>query len=208
LAHRLASLHNDRDEKVFDSVVVVTDRTVLDQQLQDTIYQFEHKQGVVAKIDAQTKATQLADALSHGKLARRLPDCRATSCRPHSGQAKDLRQRRGSQMVPAWQNWKVVAGDSDAVRLLSYWDRADRQDASYRLMAVVSPQPLRLTGKVAVRPLRTNCSWQSPVRRRPDPAGWRSAWRGSRWAGSRSRRATGRTLHPWSFRWGRITGGR
>jgi len=66
LAHRLASLHNDRDEKVFDSVVVVTDRTVLDQQLQDTIYQFEHKQGVVAKIDAQTKSTELAKALSHG----------------------------------------------------------------------------------------------------------------------------------------------
>ncbi len=92
--------------------------------------------------------------LSRGKLARRLPDCRATSCRPHSGRAKDLRQRRGSPMIPAWQNWKVVAGDSDAVRLLSYWDRADRQDASYRLMAVVGPQPLRLTSKVAVRSLQ------------------------------------------------------
>ena len=35
LAHRLASLHDERDEKVFHSVIVVTDRRVLDQQLQE-----------------------------------------------------------------------------------------------------------------------------------------------------------------------------
>lgn len=62
LAHRLASLHSDKDQKCFDSVVVVTDRRVLDQQLQNTIYQFEHKQGVVQKIDEDS--TQLAQALS------------------------------------------------------------------------------------------------------------------------------------------------
>jgi len=61
LAHRLSSLHNDKDEKVFDSVIVITDRVVLDQQLQNTIYQFEHKQGVVQKIDIDS--AQLADAL-------------------------------------------------------------------------------------------------------------------------------------------------
>jgi len=64
VAHRLASLHNAQDEKVFDSVIVVTDRLVLDQQLQNTIYQFEHKSGVVHKID--TDSTQLANALSSG----------------------------------------------------------------------------------------------------------------------------------------------
>ena len=64
LAHRLASLHNEHDEKVFHSVVVVTDRRVLDQQLQQTIYQFEHKNGVVEKIDEDTR--QLAQALSQG----------------------------------------------------------------------------------------------------------------------------------------------
>ena len=63
LAHRLASLHNAKDERVFDSVIVVTDRVVLDQQLQDTIYQFEHKQGVVQKIDKHSK--QLAEALEN-----------------------------------------------------------------------------------------------------------------------------------------------
>jgi type I restriction enzyme R subunit len=64
LAHRLASLHNTKDEKVFHSVVVITDRLVLDQQLQNTIYQFEHKTGVVEKIDENTQ--QLAKALSNG----------------------------------------------------------------------------------------------------------------------------------------------
>ena len=64
LAHRLASLHNDSDEKVFDSVIVITDRRVLDQQLQSIIYQFEHKQGVVQKIDRDTK--QLVLALAKG----------------------------------------------------------------------------------------------------------------------------------------------
>jgi type I restriction enzyme R subunit len=62
LAHRLASLHDDQDKRVFDSVVVITDRRVLDQQLQANIYQFEHKQGVVQKIDENSQ--QLADALT------------------------------------------------------------------------------------------------------------------------------------------------
>jgi type I restriction enzyme R subunit len=64
LAHRLATLYDDKDKRVYDSVIVVTDRVVLDQQLQNTIYQFEHKQGVVQKIDQDS--TQLADALTTG----------------------------------------------------------------------------------------------------------------------------------------------
>jgi type I restriction enzyme R subunit len=64
LAHRLASLHDEQDRKVFDSVVVITDRRVLDKQLQDNIYQFEHKQGVVQKIDEHSQ--QLAEALVSG----------------------------------------------------------------------------------------------------------------------------------------------
>lgn len=64
LAHRLSSLHDANNEKVFHSVVVITDRRVLDQQLQDTIFQFEHKLGVVQKIDENTQ--QLAKALADG----------------------------------------------------------------------------------------------------------------------------------------------
>jgi type I restriction enzyme R subunit len=61
LTHRLASLHDGANERVFDSVIVITDRVVLDKQLQDTIYQFEHKHGVVQKIDDNSR--QLAEAL-------------------------------------------------------------------------------------------------------------------------------------------------
>ena len=64
LSHRLASLHTAADEKVFDCVVVITDRRVLDRQLQDAIYQIEHAQGVVKAIDEDSQ--QLAQALVDG----------------------------------------------------------------------------------------------------------------------------------------------
>ena len=63
-AHRMAGLHSAADHKVFDSVIVITDRRVLDRQLQETIAQFEHKAGVVQKIDENSQ--QLADALMNG----------------------------------------------------------------------------------------------------------------------------------------------
>ena len=63
LTHRLASLHDAHNARVFDSVIVVTDRVVLDQQLQDTIYQFDHKRGVVQKIDENSR--QLAQVLEN-----------------------------------------------------------------------------------------------------------------------------------------------
>jgi type I restriction enzyme R subunit len=64
LAHRLSSLHDLDDNRVFESVIVVTDRLVLDQQLQDTVYQFEHRHGVVQRIDENSR--QLAEALQSG----------------------------------------------------------------------------------------------------------------------------------------------
>jgi type I restriction enzyme, R subunit len=66
LAHRLSTLHAG-DVKVFDKVVVITDRVVLDRQLQETIYQFEHVHGVVVKIEKDSQ--QLAEALI-GEQAR------------------------------------------------------------------------------------------------------------------------------------------
>lgn len=64
LSHRLSSLHTDQDEKIFDCVIVITDRKVLDRQLQDAIYQIEHAQGVVKAIDQDSR--QLAEALVDG----------------------------------------------------------------------------------------------------------------------------------------------
>ncbi len=66
LSHRLASLHDATDAKVFDCVVVITDRQVLDRQLQDAIYQIEHAQGVVKAIDQDSK--QLAALIDGTKI--------------------------------------------------------------------------------------------------------------------------------------------
>ena len=64
LSYRLSGLHNAENQRIFDSVIVVTDRRVLDSQLQNTIYQFEHKSGVVQRIDKDSQ--QLADAIGSG----------------------------------------------------------------------------------------------------------------------------------------------
>ena len=66
-AHQLSSLYDATGNKQFHSVIVVTDRTVLDAQLQDTIYQFEHTDGVVGRINREegegSKSEKLAEAL-------------------------------------------------------------------------------------------------------------------------------------------------
>lgn len=79
LSHQTASMHYHTDhpelakkagDKVFDSVIVITDRTVLDSQLQDTIYQFEHNEGMIARVNREdgqgAKSAQLAEALKSG----------------------------------------------------------------------------------------------------------------------------------------------
>lgn len=66
-AHQLSTLYNSDGDKQFHSVIVITDRTILDQQLQDTIFQFEHADGVVGRINNKegegSKSEKLASAL-------------------------------------------------------------------------------------------------------------------------------------------------
>ncbi len=68
-AHFLADLHDAADQKLFDSVLVVSDRTVLDKQLREAVEGFERTQGVVATItgDGASKSQELAAALGAGK---------------------------------------------------------------------------------------------------------------------------------------------
>nr|WP_010399234.1 type I restriction endonuclease [Paracoccus sp. TRP] len=68
-AHLLADLHDAQDEKIFSSVVVVSDRNVIDTQLQEAIFAFERTTGVVATItnESGAKSGQLAEALAGGK---------------------------------------------------------------------------------------------------------------------------------------------
>lgn len=68
-AHFLADLHDAKDQKVFDTVIVVSDRTVLDDQLREAIMSFERTQGVVAVVTGEdaSKSKELAEALAAGK---------------------------------------------------------------------------------------------------------------------------------------------
>lgn len=66
-AYRLASLHDAENKAVFTSVIIVTDRKVLDSQLQDTINGFDHTLGSVVLIDEKKSAKDLLKAVQDGK---------------------------------------------------------------------------------------------------------------------------------------------
>lgn len=65
-AYRLASLHDENSKPVFSSVIIVTDRTVLDRQLQDTISSFDHTLGTVETIGEGKTSKDLRDAINNG----------------------------------------------------------------------------------------------------------------------------------------------
>jgi len=67
IAYRLASVHDEENKGIFDSVIVVTNRVVLDGQLQDTINSFEHKAGLVEAIDEKKNSRSLAEAINDKK---------------------------------------------------------------------------------------------------------------------------------------------
>ncbi len=122
LAHRLSNLFDDDNQPVFHKIIVITDRIVLDRQLQKTIYQFDHTPGVVKKIDDDSAqlAAALEDATSKivistlqmypyvlGKVADRgLGDRRYAIIidEAHSSQGGDaavrLKQALGSNAIP------------------------------------------------------------------------------------------------------------
>ena len=67
LAYRLASLHNEEDKEMFQSVFVITDRRVLNKQLQNTILGFEHYEGQIATVTDKDNSTVLKDAINDKK---------------------------------------------------------------------------------------------------------------------------------------------
>jgi len=68
-AHFLAELHDAQSKKVFDTVLVVSDRNVIDAQLQEALFDFQRTSGVVATITSKdgSKSGKLAEALSGDK---------------------------------------------------------------------------------------------------------------------------------------------
>lgn len=136
LSYRLSSLHNLQNQRVFDSIIVITDRRVLDKQLQDTIYQFEHKTGVVQKIDKDSN--QLAEALIRGvniiittlqkfpfvlEKVGDLPDRKYAVIidEAHSSQGGEASKKMKETLAHS----KMVAEDEDSYGVEEEWDDSD-----------------------------------------------------------------------------------
>lgn len=64
LAHRLSSLHNQNDEVIFDTICIITDRIVVDRQLQEAVLGLEHKEGLIRVMDENCTSADLAEALN------------------------------------------------------------------------------------------------------------------------------------------------
>ena len=118
LAHRLQSLHDKNDEVIFNSVIVVTDRKILDSQLQDTIYQFDHVDGVVRPVKDGSKG--LKEALNDGakiiittlqKFPYIYQDVEATGKK----YAVIVDEAHSSQTGTAAKKLKVALGDTEEV---------------------------------------------------------------------------------------------
>lgn len=132
LAHRLQSLHDKNDEVIFNSVIVVTDRKILDSQLQDTIYQFDHVDGVVRPVKDGSKG--LKEALNDGakiiittlqKFPYIYQDVEATGKR----YAVIVDEAHSSQSGTAAKKLKVALGDTEEV-LEQYAQEEAREENS------------------------------------------------------------------------------
>jgi type I restriction enzyme R subunit len=157
LAHRLMSLHGPDDLPVFDKVVVITDRVILDRQLQETIYQFEHAAGIVARIDQDS--AQLAEAL-RGEQHRIV----ITTLQKFPfilDRVADLGKRRfavivdeahSSQTGEAAKDLKAALGATSAEAALAAAEAADAADAP------LEPQDA-LAATVAARGRQPNLSF-------------------------------------------------
>jgi type I restriction enzyme R subunit len=159
LAHRLSNLHSVDDEMLFDKVVVITDRVILDRQLQETIYQFEHARGVVVKIDQHSQ--QLADALA-GEQARiiittlqKFPFVlEKIGSLPQRSYAVIVDEAHSSQTGEAAKDLRMVLRGTDEQELTV----AEAEDAGY-ITEAVDPVEEALAKAVAARGRQANLSF-------------------------------------------------
>lgn len=64
MAHRLSSLHDNTETQIFDNIIIITDRIVVDRQLQDAVLSIEHKDSLIKVMDDKCSSSDLADALN------------------------------------------------------------------------------------------------------------------------------------------------
>ncbi len=147
LAHRLSGLHNVRDEKIFQSVIIVTDRRVLDSQLQNTVYQFDHVDGVVKKIDRN--AQQLKEAINDGVpiIITTLQKFPVIYKEVNSGSKRFaiiIDEAHSSQTGDAAKKLKRALADTEKIleeyANLEYEDEANRKDDEDKLLDELASQ--------------------------------------------------------------------
>ena len=145
LAHRLSGLHNDCDEKIFASVIIVTDRRVLDSQLQNTVYQFDHVEGVVKKIDKNAK--QLRDAINDGDpiiitTLQKFPVIYAEVKAQKKRFAVIIDEAHSSQTGDAAKKLKCALADTEKIleeyAELEYEEEVQRKDNEDKLLAALA----------------------------------------------------------------------
>lgn len=158
-AHCLSNLHDASDTKLFDKVIVITDRRVLDRQLQDTIYQFEHTRGVVVKIDRNSD--QLAEALK-GEQARiiittlqKFPFVLSKiESLPARRYAIIIDEAHSSQTGESAKDLRLALGDTDELELTV----AEAEDAGL-VTAAIDPVEETLAKTVLARGKQKNLSF-------------------------------------------------
>ena len=131
LAHRLASLHDKNDEVIFNSVIVVTDRKILDSQLQDTIYQFDHVAGVVRPVKDGSKG--LKEALNDGAkiiitTLQKFPYIYQDVQKTGKRYAVIVDEAHSSQSGTAAKKLKVALGDTEEI--LEQYAREEAEEES------------------------------------------------------------------------------
>jgi type I restriction enzyme R subunit len=158
-AHRLSNLHDANNTKVFDKVIVITDRVILDRQLQETIYQFEHARGVVVKIDKDSN--QLAEALA-GEQARiiittlqKFPVVQSkVESLPDRCYAVIVDEAHSSQTGEASKDLRMVLGMTDEQELTA----AEAEDAGY-ITEAIDPVEEALAKAIGARGKQKNLSF-------------------------------------------------
>ncbi|MEP6495256.1 MAG: type I restriction endonuclease, partial [bacterium] len=125
-AHFLAELHDAEHNKVFDTVLVVSDRNVIDAQLQEALFDFQRIQGVVATITNEdgSKSAKLAEALSGDK---KIVVCTIQTFPFALGEVRRLAATQGKRFA-------VIADEAHS---------SQTGDAAAKLKAVLSPDELR-----------------------------------------------------------------
>lgn len=147
LAHRLSGLHDIHNEKIFQSIIIVTDRKVLDNQLQNTVYQFDHKEGVVQKIDKNAK--QLRDAINDGTLIiittlQKFPVIYKEVISDNKRFAIIIDEAHSSQTGDAAKKLKRALADTDKIleeyAQYEYEDENNRKDEEDKLLEELAAQ--------------------------------------------------------------------